>query len=93
MPTKVDLKHYCLYTREDVLFVGLTYDGFEGKHQKVCRKTNNEQLCAFYKHLPESILDAKKHSNQCPTGIPAVILVGSRNQKYYCVTALFCDVN
>jgi hypothetical protein len=39
---KVDLKHDCLYTKEVVLFVGLTYTGFEGKHQNVHLKTNNE---------------------------------------------------
>ena len=56
---KVDLKHHRICTREDILLVGLTYAGFEGKHQHVCRKTNNECFCAFYKLLPESILDAK----------------------------------
>jgi hypothetical protein len=32
---KIDLKQYCLYTREDDLFVGLRYAGFEGKRQNV----------------------------------------------------------
>jgi hypothetical protein len=58
---KMDLKHHRICTREDVLLVGLTFAGFEGKHQNVCCKTNNECFCAFYKLLPESILDTKNY--------------------------------
>ncbi len=58
---KVDLKHHCICTREDVLLVRLMYAGFEGNFQHVCRETNNEPICAFYKPLPESILDAKNY--------------------------------
>ena len=61
---KVDLKHHRICTREDVLLVGLTYAGFEGKRQNVCHKTNNERFSAFYKLLPESILDAKNYFDE-----------------------------
>ncbi|KAL7474376.1 hypothetical protein ACHAW6_000351, partial [Cyclotella cf. meneghiniana] len=66
---KVDLKHHRICTREDVLLVGLTYAGFDGKRQNVCRKTNNERFCAFYKLLPESILDAKNYFDEYDDGI------------------------
>ena len=35
----------------------------------LCRKTNNERFCAFYKLLPESILDAKNYFDEYDDGI------------------------
>ena len=66
---KVDLKHHRICTREDVLLVGLTYAGFEGKCQNVCHTTNNECFSAFYKLLPESILEAKNYFDEYDDGI------------------------
>ena len=43
--------------------------GFEGKHQNVCRKTNNECFGAVYKLLPESILDPKNFLDEYDDGI------------------------
>ena len=60
----LDLKNHCIVTSEDVLFVGLTYVGFEGKRQDVRPKMNIERFCSHYKLCPESILDAWNYFNE-----------------------------
>ena len=86
---KVDLKHYRICTREDVLLVGLTYAGFEGKRQNVCHKTNNERFSAFYKLLPESILDAKNYFDEYDDGITFERFLFTLNFLKLCKCQLF----
>ena len=86
---KVDLKHHRICTREDVLLVGLTYAGFEGKRQNVCRKTSIERFCAFYKLLPESILDAKNYFDEYDDGITLERFLFTLNFLKLCKCQLF----
>ncbi len=86
---KVDLKHHRICTREDVLLVGLTYAGFDSKRQNVCRKTNNERFCAFYKLLPESILDAKNYFDEYDDGITFERFLFTLNFLKLCKCQLF----
>ena len=54
----LDLKNHAIATAEDVLFVGLTYVGFDGKRQNIRDYMNVERFCSHYKLCPEAIFDA-----------------------------------
>ena len=86
---KVDLKHHRICTREDVLLVGLTHAGFEGNRQNVCHKTNYKRFCAFYKLLPESILDAKYYFDRYDDAITFKRFLFTLNFLKLCKCQLF----
>ena len=66
---KIDLKRHQVDTKEDVLFVGLSYAGFEKDRQNVREKMNNERFHAFYKLCPEAVLDAKNYFDNYGEGV------------------------
>ena len=57
----LDLKKHEIATAEDILFVGLTYVGFDGKRQNIRGYMNLERFCSHYKICPEAIFDAWKY--------------------------------
>lgn len=60
----LDIERHDIVTIEDVMFVGLTYVGFDGKRQEIRLSMNIERFCAHYKLCPEAILDAWNYFNE-----------------------------
>lgn len=61
---KLDLRSHNIITAEDVLFVGLTYVGFDGSRQDIRDEMNRERFCSFFKLCPEGILDAYRYFSE-----------------------------
>jgi hypothetical protein len=61
---KVDLKGHPLVTQEDVLFVGLSYVGFEGERYNVREKLKFDRFFAHYKLHPLTVLDVWNYFNE-----------------------------
>lgn len=60
----LDLSSHEIITAEDVLFVGLTYVGFDGPRQNIVEEKSRERFFSHFKLCPEAILDSYRYFNE-----------------------------